>query len=78
MITKVLNLNQYENVIAFNQSAAQMDYDIDICHGRYVLNAKSLMGLFSLDLSQPQTIQIHATADEAAGFLEAISSMIIG
>jgi len=36
------------------------DYDIDIMSGRYIIDAKSLMGLFSLDLSSELTLKIHS------------------
>jgi phosphotransferase system HPr-like phosphotransfer protein len=76
-IKRTVNLNQFDSVKVFNQAAMQADFDIDISHNRYVIDAKSLMGLFSLDLSKPQNIEIYATEEEAAAFLEAIAPFII-
>ena len=36
------------------------DYDFDLVSGRYVIDAKSIMGIFSLDLSKPIDLNIHA------------------
>ena len=35
-------------------------YDIDLKHGKYVVDAKSILGIFSLDLSKPVTLEIHS------------------
>lgn len=78
MFTRTISLNQYDNVKIFNAAATREEnFEIDISYGRYVLNAKSLMGLFSLDLSKPQVITVHATEEEAARFLAAIDTLII-
>ena len=39
------------------------DYELDILSGKYVVNAKSIMGIFSLDLSKP--INMHVHSDDA-------------
>lgn len=36
------------------------DYDIDLESGRYLIDAKSIMGIFSLDLAKPITIHLHS------------------
>ena len=36
--------------------------------GRYVINAKSIMGLFSLDLSQPVQVEVHGTDAQRGAF----------
>ena len=38
----------------------KFDYDFDLVSGRYVIDAKSIMGIFSLDLSKPIDLNIHA------------------
>ena len=47
-------------------------YDIDLVSGRYVVDAKSLMGIFSLDLSKPIDLNIHTEdgADEVLALLK--------
>ena len=37
----------------------RFDNDFDLRAGRYVIDAKSIMGIFSLDLEQPLTLQVH-------------------
>ena len=39
---------------------SSFNYDIDLISGRYVVDAKSIMGIFSLDLSKPIDLNIHA------------------
>jgi phosphotransferase system HPr-like phosphotransfer protein len=38
----------------------RFDFDVDLTSGRYVVDAKSIMGLFSLDLSKPIKMDIHS------------------
>ena len=38
----------------------QFNYDVDLRSGRYVVDAKSLLGIFSLDLSKPISMEIHS------------------
>ena len=39
---------------------AKFDADFDLVSGRYVIDAKSIMGIFSLDLSKPIDLNIHS------------------
>ncbi len=41
---------------------------MDVLSGRYVINAKSIMGLFSLDLSHPVKVEVHGTDAESVPF----------
>jgi len=43
----------------------QFDYDFDLISGRYTIDAKSIMGIFSLDLSKPIDLAIHVENEEA-------------
>jgi phosphotransferase system HPr-like phosphotransfer protein len=54
-----LMLSDIDSVKKFNAKAGHIDCDMDLVKGRYVIDAKSLMGIFSLDLSKPITLQIH-------------------
>ena len=45
---------------AINNGITKFDYDFDLVSGRYVIDAKSIMGIFSLDLSKPIDLNIHA------------------
>lgn len=70
-----ISLNSIEKVKAFVNEIAKFDSDFDLVSGRYVIDAKSIMGIFSLDLSKPITLNIHA--DDNADVLEAIAPYIV-
>ena len=52
-------IQSIEDVKEFNRIVAIYDGDVDLVSGRYVIDAKSIMGIFSLDLSKPINIQVH-------------------
>lgn len=53
-------LQSIEDVKEFNRIVAVYDGDVDLVSGRYVIDAKSIMGIFSLDLSKPIDLNIHS------------------
>lgn len=55
-----ISLNSIDKVKSFVNEVTKFDYDFDLVSGRYVIDAKSIMGIFSLDLSKPITLNIHA------------------
>ncbi|MDO4473884.1 MAG: HPr family phosphocarrier protein [Eubacteriales bacterium] len=63
MKTVQITLNSIEKVKSFVNVIANYDYDFDLVSGRYVVDAKSIMGIFSLDLSKPITLNIHSNTD---------------
>ena len=50
------------------------DFDIDLTSGRYVVDAKSIMGIFSLDLSKPITLEVHS--DDCTALMEELKPYI--
>ena len=62
MKTVQISLNSIDKVKSFVNDITKFDYDFDLISGRYVIDAKSIMGIFSLDLSKPSTLNIHADA----------------
>ncbi len=60
MKTVNIKLSLAENVKQFVNIVSRYDYDIDLRSGRHVVDAKSLLGIFSLDLSRPITMEIYA------------------
>lgn len=58
-----LMLNQIELAKKFNSIVTQYDFDMDIERDRYIVDAKSVLGLFSLDLSKPIILAVY-TDDE--------------
>ena len=62
MKTLKISLNSIDKVKAFVNEISKFDCDFDLVSGRYVIDAKSIMGIFSLDLSKPIDLNIHADA----------------
>ena len=59
MLEKTLILNSFNEVKSFVDLANTKDYDIELVSGKYVVNAKSIMGVFSLDLTKPVVMVAH-------------------
>ncbi len=76
MKTVTISLNSIDKVKSFVNEITKFDFDFDLVSGRYVIDAKSIMGIFSLDLSKPINLNIHAdnAMDE---ILTALSPYII-
>ncbi len=53
-------LKSPEDVKNFVNIATKYDFDIDLTSGRYVVDAKSIMGIYSLDLSKAVKVEIHS------------------
>ena len=62
MKTVRISLNSIDKVKSFVNDLTKYDVDFDLVSGRYVIDAKSIMGIFSLDLSKPIDLNIHADA----------------
>lgn len=60
MKTVKISLNSIEKVKSFVNDISKFDNDFDLVSGRYVIDAKSIMGIFSLDLSKPIDLNVHA------------------
>ena len=60
MKTVQISLNSIGKVKSFVNAISQFEFDFDLISGRYVIDAKSIMGIFSLDLSKPIDLNIHA------------------
>ena len=61
MQTVEVSLNSIDKVKSFVNILTKYDDDFDLVSGRYIIDAKSIMGIFSLDLSKPISLNIHAT-----------------
>ena len=59
MKTVQISLNSIDKVKSFVNDLSKFDVDFDLVSGRYVIDAKSIMGIFSLDLSKPIELAIH-------------------
>ena len=59
MVTFNIQLKQINDVKNFVNIVTKYDYEIDLTSGRYVVDAKSIMGIFSLDLSKPIAVEVQ-------------------
>ena len=76
MKTVQISLNSIDKVKSFVNEISKFDNDFDLVSGRYVIDAKSIMGIFSLDLSKPINLNIHAD-ENMNTILEAIKPYVI-
>ena len=60
MYETMISLQAINDVKDFVNTVMLFNYDIDLVSGRYAVDAKSIMGIFSLDLSKPIDLNVHA------------------
>ena len=78
MKTVRISLNSIDKVKSFvNELVHYSDVAFDLVSGRYVIDAKSIMGIFSLDLSKPIDLNIHADDGEMEDILSHLAPYII-
>ena len=70
-----INLNSISAVKEFVGIVMLYDFDVDLVSGRYAVDAKSIMGIFSLDLGNP--IQLVAHTEDVGDFFDKISAFIV-
>ncbi|HBB71883.1 MAG TPA: serine kinase [Ruminococcus sp.] len=75
MTKTTVALQTINDVKEFVNIVMKYEFDIDLVSGRYAVDAKSIMGIFSLDLSKP--IELNAHTDDAEDFLKEISKYIV-
>ncbi len=67
-------LSSINDVKNFVNLVSRFDCDVDLVSGRYVVDAKSIMGIFSLDLSKPIDVEVHN--DNCDELMEALKPYI--
>lgn len=74
---KVFNLmlNSINDVKDFVNIVAKYDFDVDLTSGRYVVDAKSIMGIFSLNLSKAIKVEVHS--DDCQKFLDEVERFVV-
>lgn len=75
MKTVNIMLGTINDVKQFVNAVAKYDFDVDLVSGRYAIDAKSIMGIFSLDLSKKIEIQAHT--ENADAFFADIKGFIV-
>ena len=64
MVERHIRLNETEDVKEFVNEAAKCDFDIDISYNRIIIDAKSILGILSMDLTKVLTVQCHGESKE--------------
>mgnify|MGYP002519970499 FL=1 len=75
MTETTIRLKTLEDVRNFVNIVTRYDIDIDLSSGRYIVDAKSIMGIFSLDLLSP--IKLTAHTDDASKLFEELKDYIV-
>ena len=76
MKSVMIRLSLVENVNKFVNIVSRYPFEMDLRAGRHVVDAKSILGIFSLDLSRPITLDIYS--DNCEGLLEEIAPFMEG
>lgn len=74
MTTAKIRLDTVEDVKKFVSIVTGAEFDVDIVSGRYAIDAKSIMGIFSLDLTKELELRIHS--ESCGDFLDDIKDYI--
>ena len=74
MKSVMIRLSLVENVNKFVNVVSRYPFEMDLRAGRHVVDAKSILGIFSLDLSRPITLDIYS--DDCEGLLEEIKPFV--
>jgi phosphotransferase system HPr-like phosphotransfer protein len=72
-----VQLTSINDVKSFVNSACLQPFDIDIVSGRYVIDAKSIMGIFSVDLSKSIRVEVHGTDEDGLEFYNLVKDFAI-
>lgn len=63
MLKVKISLNSIDKVKSFVNDISSFNAEFDLVSGRYVIDAKSIMGIFSLDISKPIDLNVHTDKD---------------
>ncbi|MEG2430006.1 MAG: HPr family phosphocarrier protein [Oscillospiraceae bacterium] len=75
MKTVIIKLSTIGDVKQFVNIVAKYDFDVDLISGRYAIDAKSIMGIFSLDISKEIKLEAHTESPDA--FFAEIKQFIV-
>lgn len=77
MNTIQILLNTIDKVKSFNRDILFFDSDIDLVQGRYTVDGKSIMGIFSLNLSEPIKVIVHEENGELDSITEKLKAFAV-
>ena len=72
-----ISLNSIDKVKSFVNDISKFDFDFDLVSGRYVIDAKSIMGIFSLDLSKPIELNIHSEGEALEAVMKVLQPYLV-
>ncbi len=72
----IIKLNSIDDVKEFCALTNSCKFEVDVLSGRYAVDAKSIMGIFSLDLTKEVELVVHASDDESEDFFDGIKKFI--
>ena len=70
-------INAIEDVKEFNSICSKSMCDIDVGSGKYIVDGKSILGLYSLDLTKPVCVSINGTSNDIESFISMIGRFIV-
>lgn len=71
----LIALRDMQSIREFVKEVITLDYDVDLVQGKYVVDAKSIMGIFALDITSP--IKLVAHTNDATPFFDAIDRFLV-
>ena len=77
MKTVNVSLNSIDKVKDFVNEVAKYNAEFDLVSGRYVIDAKSIMGIFSLDLSKQIELKLHSEDGNLEEIVEKLKPFIV-
>ena len=69
-MSQKIRLNETADVKEFVQAASKCDFDVDISYNRVIIDAKSILGILSMDLTKVLTVTCHGEDHEFSRFLQ--------
>ena len=70
-----IKLTDMLSIREFVKEVVILDYDVDLVQGRYIVDAKSIMGIFALDITSP--IKVVANTNDASSYFAAINKYVV-
>lgn len=70
-----IKLTNVQDIRDFVNEVILVEYEVDLVQGRYTIDAKSIMGIFSLDLLSPITLVAHS--DNTESFFAKIAKFVV-
>lgn len=70
-----IKLTDMQAIREFVKAVVLLPYDVDLVQGRYIVDAKSIMGIFALDITSP--IKVVADTNDATPFFNSIEQFVV-